>query len=175
MLNHCSQLIQVIQHTDEHRNKGTWQYDDIICLINSMQNHMDDLHHVKRKKHVFENVSNALLSNGYVATPDQCHVKWKSLLRSYKLCKENRNRTGKSPSKFNFFNQMDQILGEQPTNTCTRVLERSGDQVSLDREAEGENITCFPYNAGHLIFLSLKFKESLNLLSFSNTILFFPF
>lgn len=42
-------IIDVQNSQELPGNKGTWQYDEIVCLINSMQNHMEDMHHVKRK------------------------------------------------------------------------------------------------------------------------------
>lgn len=66
-----------------------------------METHTEDLHHPKKKKYVFENVSNDLLSSGVQVTSQQCQIKWKSLVRSYKICKDNKTKTGRGPTKFN--------------------------------------------------------------------------
>lgn len=62
------QLEEAEEDTEDNENinnKGTWSYDETISLINSMETHMEELNHPKKKKRTFENVANDLISNGY--------------------------------------------------------------------------------------------------------------
>lgn len=88
-----------------------WQYNATAALIRSMQVHVEDLHHPKKRKHVYENCMNDLLSQGFIVTANQCQAKWKSLIRSYQSSKDNQSKTGRGPSRFQFFDEMDAILG----------------------------------------------------------------
>ncbi|CAH1379266.1 unnamed protein product, partial [Tenebrio molitor] len=57
--------------TDRH----VWNYDETICLINSMTTNMEDLNHARKRRYVFENVSNDLLSNGFTVSSYACQSK----------------------------------------------------------------------------------------------------
>jgi hypothetical protein len=86
---------------------------------------MEDLNHARKRRYVFENVSNDLLSNGFTVSSYACQSKWKNLLRSYKSCKDHKNKTGRGPSRFLFSEKMDDLLGEKPSNKCEHTLESS--------------------------------------------------
>jgi hypothetical protein len=89
-----------------------------------MTTNMEDLNHARKRRYVFENVSNDLLSNGFTVSSYACQSKWKNLLRSCKSCKDHKNKTGRGPSRFLFFEKMD-LLGEKPSNKCEHTLESS--------------------------------------------------
>ncbi|KAI4455378.1 myb/sant-like dna-binding domain [Holotrichia oblita] len=74
---------------------------------------------------MFENIANDMISSGHSVNAQQVHLKWKSLLRSYKACKDNKSKTGRSPSRFHFFDQIDAIVGDKPSNSCEHTLESS--------------------------------------------------
>jgi hypothetical protein len=103
------------------KNGKQWTYDETLCLINSMEVHMEALTHPK-KKEVFEDVCNDLCSSGFTASAGQCQTKWKSLARSYKICKDSKHKTGRGPSRFHFYAQMDLLLGEKPSNSCSHAI-----------------------------------------------------
>lgn len=84
-----------------------------------MSSHIDDFNHPKKRKQVFENVANDLVSLRHEVNAVMVQNKWNSLLKSYRKAKYNKTRSGRSPSRFNFFEQMDELLGSNPTNSCT--------------------------------------------------------
>lgn len=100
----------------ESKSQHIWQHDETKALINSMQTHLEDLKHPKKRKHVFDNVANDLISQGINVTGVQCQVKWKSLIRSYHSAKDNQKKTGRKPSRFQFFEEMDATLGNKSSN-----------------------------------------------------------
>jgi hypothetical protein len=102
-----------------------WTYDQTLYLIDAMGSHMDELNHPKKRRFVFNNISNDLLSSGFSISGSICQNKWKNLLRSYKVAKDTKNRTGRGPSRFHFFDKMDDLLGEKPSNKCSHSLESS--------------------------------------------------
>ncbi|KAK4871595.1 hypothetical protein RN001_015719 [Aquatica leii] len=107
---------------DQDQNSKTnyaWKYNQVVELIKSMSSHMDDLNHPKKRKQVFEHVANDLLSLQFEVTSVMVQNKWNSLLKSYRKVKDNQNRTGRGPSRFNFFELMDEVLGSKPTNSCS--------------------------------------------------------
>lgn len=43
--------------------KKFWGYDDTILFINIVESRFDELHHPKKRKHVWENISSELQSH----------------------------------------------------------------------------------------------------------------
>lgn len=102
-----------------------WQYSEVLSLIRSMEVNFENLSHSKKRKHVFGNILNDLLSEGYSLTAEMVQSKWKSLVRSYNSAKDNKNKTGRAPSRFQFFEEMDDLLGNKPSNSCKHSMESS--------------------------------------------------
>ncbi|XP_018576862.1 uncharacterized protein LOC108915337 [Anoplophora glabripennis] len=129
----CTQSSTLLEHSNGSNDAATtadrvhWPYDAVFLLIQSMETNIENMSHPKKRKHVFENVCNDLLSKGFSFTYEQCAQKWKSLERSYKNAKDNKTKTGRSPSRFYFYDQMDNILGNKPTNSSEHTLESSED------------------------------------------------
>lgn len=129
--------------------KHIWQYNEVISLIRSMETHYEDLAHPRKRKSVFINVMNDLLSHGIAVDENMCQAKWKNLVRSYNTAKDQKTRTGRGPSRFQFFCEMDDLLGEKPTNKTKHSMESSSsnhmteevniDQRSLSPELEEVN------------------------------------
>ncbi|XP_031341096.1 uncharacterized protein LOC116181896 [Photinus pyralis] len=118
------------QRTEENQfdegnvSKGgnVWSYQATVDLIHAMNVHKDDLNHPLKRKHVYEHICNDMLSSGHNITEVMARNKWKSLCRSYSKAKDNRNRTGQAPARFLFFDLMDDVLGDKPTNNCQHSI-----------------------------------------------------
>lgn len=139
--------------------KGVWSYEETVCLIDSINTHIDDLNHPKRKRNVFETVSSDLLCSGYRVTPSQCQIKWKSLIRSYKTAKDNKRKTGKDPSRFAYFRMIDDIFGNKLNSQCAHTLEADGDEKlptgeSYEIESLEEPVPSSSQQKGLLIFFN---------------------
>lgn len=107
-----------------NKKKGfnCWNYSATKSLIRSMATHIGDLHNVKKRKHVYTNVSNDLESENYSFDEAACQNKWKGLVRSYQKCKDMKTRTGQGASRFLYFDDLEDILGSKPTNECTHSI-----------------------------------------------------
>ncbi|KAJ8909741.1 hypothetical protein NQ315_014009 [Exocentrus adspersus] len=112
------------RHNIDVTDRVNWSYEAVTSLIQSMDANIEYLSHPK-KENVFENVSNDLLSKEFLFTPEQCAQKWKRLERSYKTAKGNQNKSGRSPSRFFFFEKIDNILVTKLSNSCKHALESS--------------------------------------------------
>lgn len=119
--------------------KHVWKYNETLALIHSMQTHHDDLNHPKKRKHVYENIANELISLGFNVTAVQCQVKWKSLVRTYTTTKDNKNKTGRGPTRFQFLEEIYSILGTKPSNQCDHSLE-SSEETKTDKNNNNEVI-----------------------------------
>lgn len=87
-----------------------------------MGSHMSDLSHPKTRKQVFEHVANDMISKCFKVSSIMVQNKWNSLLKSYRKAKDNRTKTGRAPTRFNFFELMDEIVGLSPANSCSHAI-----------------------------------------------------
>lgn len=110
-----------------------------------MSTHIEDLNHPKKKKFVFSNISNDLLSKKFSYSEKACYNKWRSLLRSYKSTKDKIKTTGQGATRFLFFSQIDELLGDKPSNSSGNTLESNtnipGTSTSTVADTETETET----------------------------------
>ncbi|KAI4455658.1 myb/sant-like dna-binding domain [Holotrichia oblita] len=130
------------ENTRNVPHKFIWSDAETIALLHSMETHLEHRSHPVKRKHVFENVSNDLLSLGYSIDATTCNTKWKTLVRSYKNTKDNNTKTGRSSSRFLFFEKMDEILGNKPSISCLHTLASSslGDSNVVINEGNTNNL-----------------------------------
>lgn len=113
---------------------NVWNYNQTVCLIKSMATFYRDFNDPRKRKHIFENVANDLISHGFAVDSKSVQNKWKGLLRSYTKAKDTKNRTGQGPSRFLFYEMLDDIVGNQPKNSCTHSLNVLETSENIDKE-----------------------------------------
>lgn len=52
-----------------------------------------------------------------------CKKKWQNLVRTYKNTKDVKSRTGRGPVKFTFYDRLDELLGDSPSNASLHSLD----------------------------------------------------
>ncbi|XP_034934283.1 uncharacterized protein [Chelonus insularis] len=132
-----------IKATTSKRNKPSsgkdkyyWQYHDTKLLISSYALHAQEQYHPVLRNHFWENIVNDLVSHGHNVDKDLCANKWNNLLRTYKTCKD---KSGREPHKFAFWQEMDEVLGDKPTNSSSFTL-GSLKKDSADRENDSASL-----------------------------------
>ncbi|CAH1107041.1 unnamed protein product [Psylliodes chrysocephalus] len=91
----------------------------------------------------YYSITNDLNSSGFTTSVNAIQNKWKSLMRSYTKCKDNRNRTGQGPSRFLFYERIYDFVGDKPQNECSHSinsLEDSESDVTVENIEDEENI-----------------------------------
>ncbi|GLV40084.1 hypothetical protein CBL_02969 [Carabus blaptoides fortunei] len=68
----------------------------------------------EKRKNMWNNVCNDLVSQNIEVTPLLCSKKWQNLVRTYKACKDIKNKSGRGPVRFQFFDALDNLLGSKP-------------------------------------------------------------
>ncbi|CAH1110835.1 unnamed protein product [Psylliodes chrysocephalus] len=90
-----------------------------------------------------DSITNDLNSSGFTKPVNAIQNKWKSPMRSYTKCKDNRNRTGQGPSRFLCYERIDDFVGDKPQNECSHSinsLEDSESDVTVENIEDEENI-----------------------------------
>ncbi|KAF5287259.1 hypothetical protein FQR65_LT02132 [Abscondita terminalis] len=111
------------QGNGSSNDKFFWSHNDTLLLITSVEAHYEELNHPKKRKYVWENINNDLVSHGINVTTSTCTQKWKNLLRSYKQCIDNTKRTGRGPMRFHYFDQMNEFLGNKPNMSSSHTID----------------------------------------------------
>lgn len=112
--------------------KHNWQYEEVLRLIVAYEDHKDEQHHPKKRKYLWTNIENDMISSGFNVSAEMCNQKWRNLLKSYKTAKDNKNSSGRGACRFMFFYVMDEILGTTPSNQSTHTLSALSNAVSQD-------------------------------------------
>ncbi|KAG5877219.1 hypothetical protein JTB14_036427 [Gonioctena quinquepunctata] len=105
-----------------------------------MATYYTDFNDPRKRKHIFEHVANDLISAGFSVDSKIVQNKWKGLLRSYTKAKDTKNRTGQGPSRFLFYEIIDDIVGNQPKNSCHHSLNSLDTTVLADTGIEEPNL-----------------------------------
>lgn len=103
----------------QKKDKYDWQYKDTLALIRSYGYHLEEKNNPVQKSLFWENMVNDLISQKFNVNKNQCQTKWNSLYQSYKSCKD---KTGRAPDPFKFYDEIDEFLGHKPTNSSPYSL-----------------------------------------------------
>ena len=76
-----------------------------------------------RNKAIYENITKCLEDSGYHKNWQQWRAKVKNLKTVYKKIKDNNDQSERAQGACPFFEQLDVILGSQPTTRPLEVLE----------------------------------------------------
>lgn len=52
-----------------------------------------------------------------------CSKKWENLVRTYKTTKDKKSKTGRGPTRFAYFDRLDDLLGDSPTNSSPHSID----------------------------------------------------
>ncbi|KAK4882597.1 hypothetical protein RN001_005916 [Aquatica leii] len=104
-------------------NRQTWCYNHTVALINSVQSHYEDMHAVNKRKHFWIVISEELASQHYEYSEVACKKKWGNLLQTYKSVKYLKKKSGRGSTRFQFYEMLDEILGDNPTNASPHTLD----------------------------------------------------
>uniref|UniRef100_A0A1X7TRH7 Myb/SANT-like DNA-binding domain-containing protein n=1 Tax=Amphimedon queenslandica TaxID=400682 RepID=A0A1X7TRH7_AMPQE len=114
---------------------SSWTDKEITALISiwgdtKIQEKLDGS---TRNKTIFIEISEKLeATTGISREWQQCRSKIKNLKTEYKRIKDHNNITGNGRKTFQFFKQMDSILGDRPASLPTVLIDTSKSQDTED-------------------------------------------
>ena len=153
----CPSLSQIVHETMV--SGAIWGEEEVVKLIEAWGEHniQAQLQDCTRNQRVFEKVAQGLSEAGHSRTYQQCRDKIKKLRAEYKKIKDKHGKTGEGRSKWEYFDSMDNILGNRPATEPPVVTDSSyvdaakeqelkeegGDEIE-NREEEKENKQSIP-------------------------------
>lgn len=94
--------------------KFDWTYESTKALIDSYANYYQESDSTSFPKNFWENIENDLISQRFNVNKNMCKTKWTALETTYRACKD---KTGRAPDRFEFFEAIEEIIGHRPTNS----------------------------------------------------------
>ncbi|XP_067407569.1 zinc finger and SCAN domain-containing protein 20-like, partial [Emydura macquarii macquarii] len=122
-----------------------WSQPEVLDLIGlwGKESVLAQLRASKRNLDIYGKIPQGMLEKGHQRDAQQCHVKIKELCQSYQKAREANSRSGSSPKKCRFYDEVYAILGGDPTtvppciiDTSSRSQSMINDEDSMDEEEE---------------------------------------
>ena len=119
---------------------AAWSEVEIKSLISIWgdKKTQEELEGSIRNKNIYKKIANEMEEQGYSRDWEQCKAKIKNLKTEYKAVKDNNGKTGRGWKTFNFFKQMDEVLGHRPASRSSFVLDSSASNLPLSDDGPGE-------------------------------------
>nr|CAI5854010.1 unnamed protein product [Callosobruchus analis] len=175
---HCQQDVQdtVLDNSAQNSlfdSSTHWQHDETLALISAVEARYEDLYHPQKRRWFWDVISESLSSDGINFEAKKCKKKWENLIRTYKNTKDKKNKSGRCPVRFVYFDRLDELLGEKPNNcsphiidvgasTSSQVMETVASPVVADQVVENcpqqENIGKLKYRSKQNIVCGIKEK-----------------
>ncbi|XP_058049734.1 uncharacterized protein LOC131203468 isoform X3 [Ahaetulla prasina] len=107
-----------------------WCDNEVRALINiwSDEKIQQMLEGATRNKEIFEDIAKRLMKVGIDRDWKQCRTKYKNLKYEYRAVQKENSQLGSASRKMRFYDEIDCILRNQPSETLTEVIT---DQVPL--------------------------------------------
>nr|CAI5846436.1 unnamed protein product [Callosobruchus analis] len=94
-----------------------WQHDETLALISAVEARYEDLYHPKKRRWFWDVISESLSSDGINFEAKKCKKK------TYKNTKDKKNKSGRCPVRFVYFDRLDELLGEKPNNCSPHTID----------------------------------------------------
>ena len=88
-----------------------WSREAILALISLYKDKENDFENpLLRKKIVWKEITQKMVSMGHNITQNKIECKWRNLFSSHQAILLNKNKTGARRKSFQFFEEMNEIL-----------------------------------------------------------------
>ncbi|XP_034434543.1 uncharacterized protein zgc:113263 isoform X1 [Hippoglossus hippoglossus] len=123
----------------EDRKKVAWSDKETVILLEIWGDPevQQCLGRYPHNGHIFTQISEKLLTNGYSRSADQCHTRIKRLKSNYRQAQENMSSSGTDRVDFKFYDLLEQILDKQPSTSSTVIP----DSIEISEDSNSESVT----------------------------------
>lgn len=123
----------------DEKGNNSWTRNATLLLIDCYKLYKNQILSGKiRKKVVWEKTTSQMKENGYSFNSEQVAGRWKSLLRAYKNVKDHNKRSGSGTKSYEYENELNDILGNDPIISPTFTL---SSDASMASSAEKRKLT----------------------------------
>ncbi|CAH1099682.1 unnamed protein product [Psylliodes chrysocephalus] len=102
----------------------TWTKSNTLVLLDVYQKYRTKVGtlEIRNFKRMWEIISSELKTRGVMVLENNCENRWRVLERNYKKYVDNKKKTGRGRSFFEYADEMEQILGKKKNINPTVVL-----------------------------------------------------
>lgn len=120
---------------------GRWTTPMVRLLIKLYIDNKNNNSNIYGKR-IWTNVAVSMQEKGYPVNPHQCSEKWRNLKKTYIKIRDTIGKTASRRNKWEFYNKMEEALGEQSNNLSASPVDNSNtneeitDNTSTDQPVE---------------------------------------
>ncbi|XP_071629089.1 uncharacterized protein [Temnothorax longispinosus] len=145
-------------NTHVNKQPAVWDKNTTLALLSLYEMKIEMLDHPKRKTKIWEAISTDLQENfGIQMTTDQVRWKMNALIKKYKECVDNNCKSGRSPMTFEWYDQLDEIFGQQGNAAASHTVSsnlaylRKSSSSSAQKRDSNKSSTITSKNANTLL------------------------
>ncbi|XP_067206836.1 uncharacterized protein [Linepithema humile] len=94
------------------KSNAVWNKHSILAVLSLYEANLHMLDNPKKKTKIWASIADGLKDFGIEMSTDQIRWKINALTKKYKECIDNNRKSGRSPMSFEYFDQMQEILGK---------------------------------------------------------------
>ncbi|VEN44007.1 unnamed protein product [Callosobruchus maculatus] len=136
---HDSEQQSVLESSEQHsalESSTNWQHHETLALISAVEERYEDLYHPKKRRTFWDVISETLSGDRINFDGKKCKKKWENLVRTYKNTKDKKNKSGRCPVRFVYFERMDELLGDKPSNCSPHTFDVGASTSRQTQEPE---------------------------------------
>ncbi|XP_039313294.1 uncharacterized protein LOC120359530 [Solenopsis invicta] len=115
-----------------------WTNEATLALLALYESKMGMLDHPKKKTKIWIAIADGLKDFQIEMSPQQVRWKMNALTKRYKECVDSNNKTGRGTTEFQWFDQLDEILGNNK-NTAKPAYTVSSKLCSVSTSKNKKN------------------------------------
>ena len=151
---------------DENRGQN-WRDAEIVTLIKiwAEEEIQKEFEKSRRNAGTFIKIAQRMKDAGYDRNGDQCRTKIKKLKNQYINCRKENNKSGAARNAFQFYEEMDRVLGHRPSTEPALLIDTSASFETSDDDDDGRKMFCYNIHLFHVFtYLRIKFMRTVKLL-----------
>ena len=119
---------------------ATWSKEETTRLISlcGEEEVQVKLQECRKNRSIYEDVATEMKAAGCERSYVQCRDKIKKLKVEYKKVKDKKKKTGEETPKWEFFEDMDRILGDRPSTEPPLVHDSLADEVIMPEQTSSD-------------------------------------
>ncbi|XP_039305491.1 uncharacterized protein LOC105207085 isoform X2 [Solenopsis invicta] len=125
-------VLFTLESCPENNQYAIWNKQSTLALLSSYEMNLNKADNAKKKTKIWTAITEGLQELGIKVTNDQVRWKINSLIKKYKECVDNNAKSGRAHMSFEFYDQLEEILGQEKEATALHTV---SSKILLDSDS----------------------------------------